>query len=276
MGEEGEFGSDSTDSFRRLQRTMRSVVLALIVAAANAMEFDGFETKKYLNDEAEATFRRLSETNGALDLNICDACANKKGPNCGTKAISNMVGTIHDDQTTKADCSKGQCSHRDSGKNGYGDALRCGKVITAPAGSTVKLTFTHFNLGTGKNCPKGGCDHLSIYDGASNKAKLLYKGSGHKLPPALTSSGQSLCVRPFSARAPPACHGVDLVALDLELRVAGCSWLSAAASTCHFGRTDITCFSLAGSSTSSRTPATTSSRSRATRPTPDSWRIGAS
>ena len=133
------------------------------------------------------TERRVLQANkmpSVLDLDICK----KMGK------ITSAVGTVHDDQTTKADCSKGQCSHRDTGHNGYGDGLHCGQTFVAPKGGTVELTFTHFNLGAGKNCPKGGCDHLEVHDGPSIRSKLIWKGTGTKLPPALSSTGNTMYV----------------------------------------------------------------------------------
>jgi hypothetical protein len=122
----------------------------------------------------------------ALDLNICD----KK-----TNLITRRVGTLHDDQTGKVDCSKGGCSGKDRGHNGYGDNLHCGKVLSAPKGYTVQLIFTHLSLGAGKNCGKTKmCDYIAVYDGADDKAPLLGKFSGTKEPPSLRSTGQTVFV----------------------------------------------------------------------------------
>ena len=98
--------------------------------------------------------RRLQ---GALDADICDASLGA--------VLTNDVGTLHDDQADEIiDCTTGVCNQvrappaqfsdvdpcaacqADSGHNGYGDELHCGKTIQAPPGDTIELTFVHMAL----------------------------------------------------------------------------------------------------------------------------------
>ena len=89
-----------------------------------------------------------------------------------------------------------------------GDNLDCYEVIHAPAGSTVRLTFTALNLeGTTQGTPTGqtpcgttcndprGCDYISIYDGGDANAPLLGTFSGNPtVGPSVSSSGQDLAI----------------------------------------------------------------------------------
>lgn len=82
----------------------------------------------------------LPQGAGALDLDVCSAA--------GPSTVTNEVGTIHDDQAgseNPIDCTQGGCGGLDTGSNGYGDNLDCGKTIEAPAGFTIELTFTALN-----------------------------------------------------------------------------------------------------------------------------------
>ncbi|XP_066263243.1 deleted in malignant brain tumors 1 protein-like [Branchiostoma lanceolatum] len=72
----------------------------------------------------------------------------------------------------------------------YGNNENCEWTITAPEGSTVRLTFDSFNL-------ENGWDFLNIYDGDSDTASLIWSLSGDMsvIPGPITSTSNMILVR---------------------------------------------------------------------------------
>ena len=73
----------------------------------------------------------------------------------------------------------------------YPNNMMCTWKITAPSGSTLRLTFNYFRLGSG-TCSTG--DYLEVRDGSSSTStrKGTYCGS---YAPSITSSGRYLWIR---------------------------------------------------------------------------------
>ena len=111
----------------------------------------------------------------------------------GRPTLTAETGTLSDDQTGQPiDCTQGGCGGADAscfggicsgGRNGYGDNLDCGKHIHAPSGNTISLTFTYIALESGAGCPQPGCDTVTVYDGADDRAPVLGSFSGALSPP---------------------------------------------------------------------------------------------
>ena len=111
----------------------------------------------------------------------------------GRPTLTAETGTLSDDQTGQPiDCTQGGCGGADAscfggicsgGRNGYGDNLDCGKHIHAPSGNTISLTFTYIALESGAGCPQPGCDTVTVYDGANDRAPVLGSFSGALSPP---------------------------------------------------------------------------------------------
>ena len=110
--------------------------------------------------------------------------------------LTDQTGTLSDDQTDGAvDCSAGGCGGADTGSNGYGDNLDCGKHIAAPAGTTIALTFTHLALEQSAGCPEPGCDTVTVYDGSSASSPVLGTYSGTTVPRPVRSTGSDIFAR---------------------------------------------------------------------------------
>ena len=99
---------------------------------------------------------------------------------------------------------QGVCNGADTGHNGYGDNLACGKTIQAPQGSQVELTFTHITLeGTAMCSEDQGCtcanppcgDTLWVFDGPSESSPRLGAFTGTELPPAVQSTGNTMFIK---------------------------------------------------------------------------------
>jgi hypothetical protein len=92
---------------------------------------------------------------------------------------------------------QGGCGGLDTGSNGYGDNLDCGKALVAPAGWTIELTFTHIALEMSAGCtggPTNGCDYVTVYDGPSSSAPILGQFTGTDIPADVESTGNSVYV----------------------------------------------------------------------------------
>lgn len=70
----------------------------------------------------------------------------------------------------------------------YGDNLECGKHIQAPAGQTVSLLFTQFNL-------EQDSDYLRVFDGGDANAPLLGEFTGDSTPPLVSSTGRDMFIQ---------------------------------------------------------------------------------
>ena len=131
----------------------------------------------------------LAERRGlqAQDENICTGA---------DQVVTSETGTLSDDQTSETvGCTQGGCNGLDTGHNGYGDNLDCGKHIQAPEGSVVALTISYIALEQANACPSPGCDYIAVYDGANQFAPELGKFSGTELPHPVRSTGRDMYVR---------------------------------------------------------------------------------
>ena len=131
----------------------------------------------------------LAERRGlqAQDENICTG---------RDQVVTSETGTLSDDQTGETiDCTQGGCNGLDTGHNGYGDNLDCGKHIQAPEGSVVALTISYIALEQANACPSPGCDYVAVYDGADQYGPELGKFSGTELPHPVRSTGRDMYVR---------------------------------------------------------------------------------
>ena len=70
----------------------------------------------------------------------------------------------------------------------YGDNLECGKHIQAPAGQTVSLLFTQFNL-------EDSADFVRVYDGRDANAPVLGEFTGDNTPPLVSSTGRDMFIQ---------------------------------------------------------------------------------
>ena len=148
--------------------------------SAESYDADGL---KMLAEPATLGVRGLQAT----DQNICAM---------GGSTLVTETGTLSDDQTgPQIDCTQGGCSSYDTGSNGYGDNLDCGKHIQAPEGSVVALTISYIALEQANACPSPGCDYIAVYDGANQFAPELGKFSGTELPHPVRSTGRDMYVR---------------------------------------------------------------------------------
>ena len=132
----------------------------------------------------------LAERRGlqAQDENICTGA---------DQVVTSETGTLSDDQTGETiDCTQGGCNGLDTGHNGYGDNLDCGKHIQAPIGSVIELTVVYIALETSPSqCDEPGCDFITIYDGPNARSPVLGKFSGTDNPPPMQSTGRDMFVR---------------------------------------------------------------------------------
>ncbi|XP_019646180.1 PREDICTED: enteropeptidase-like, partial [Branchiostoma belcheri] len=70
----------------------------------------------------------------------------------------------------------------------YGNNENCQWLITAPAGSTISLTFDSFDL-------ESNYDYLTIFDGPSDSAAQLLRLSGSPVNPATTSTSNMMFIK---------------------------------------------------------------------------------
>ena len=149
--------------------------------SAESYDADGL---KMLAEPATLGVRGLQAT----DQNICAM---------GGSTLVSETGTLSDDQTgPQIDCTQGGCSSYDTGSNGYGDNLDCGKHIQAPIGSVIELTIVYIALETSPSqCDEPGCDFITIYDGPNARSPVLGKFSGTDNPPPMQSTGRDMFVR---------------------------------------------------------------------------------
>jgi phosphotriesterase-related protein len=74
-----------------------------------------------------------------------------------------------------------------SGESDYTYNLTCSKLIQPENSTSVTLIFNSFST-------EAGNDIVSIYDGPTTSSPLLGRYSGNSIPPAITSSGNSMLV----------------------------------------------------------------------------------
>ncbi|XP_071830942.1 extracellular serine proteinase-like [Apostichopus japonicus] len=71
-----------------------------------------------------------------------------------------------------------------------GDNLNCGYLLSAPAGSNVRVTFNYFAV---EDRALNRCwDTLDIHDGSSSAASLIVSGCGSGIPGPYTSTGSDM------------------------------------------------------------------------------------
>jgi Zn-dependent metalloprotease len=85
-----------------------------------------------------------------------------------------------------------------SGGNNYCNNQDCMWLIQPPQASTVTLNFTAFDLEQASTDGQTIYDAVEIYDGNNTSATLLGTFTGNNIPPAITSTGNSLLVRFYS------------------------------------------------------------------------------
>ena len=172
---------------------MRAACASLLLAAATARDYEegSFASlaptaTAHFADEFDRRGLQTIVDHGAEDLNVCDSTT--------PSVITTAVGTLHDDDTSQVDCSLGVCScgagndQTSSCSIGYGDNLECGKHIRAPAGQTVSLLFTQFNL-------EQDADFVRVYDGRDGNAPVLGEFTGDHTPPLVSSTGRDMFVQ---------------------------------------------------------------------------------
>lgn len=80
-----------------------------------------------------------------------------------------------------------------SGEEKYPKNLNCTWTIEAPADKVVQLTFTKFELEAASG---GECgDYVAVYDGENDKATLMGKYCGSKIPPVMRSTSNKMFIK---------------------------------------------------------------------------------
>lgn len=83
-------------------------------------------------------------------------------------------------------------SHAGFGSSDYGNNLDCRATIKVPNSKAVKITFVAFDVEQHSSC---SYDYLALYDGASIGDEEIRRFCGATLPPAVSSTGDSLTLR---------------------------------------------------------------------------------
>ncbi|XP_066263228.1 exoskeleton protein RP43-like [Branchiostoma lanceolatum] len=98
----------------------------------------------------------------------------------------------------------------------YGNNENCEWIITAPEGSTVRLTFDSFNL-------ENGYDFLTIYDGDSESALMLGRFTGDTLAihGLITSTSNTILMR-FTSDGSNTAQGFQLSYTGTPTSASGC------------------------------------------------------
>nr|XP_023655191.1 tolloid-like protein 1 [Paramormyrops kingsleyae] len=143
----------------------------------------------------------------AYFLSDKDECAKDNG-GCQHECV-NTVGSyacqcrngfvLHEN---KHDCKEAECEHKIHSPSGtisspnwpdkYPSRKECIWDITATPGHRVKISFSEFEIEQHQEC---AYDHLEAFDGNSNKAAILGRLCGSKLPEPLISTGSRMYLR---------------------------------------------------------------------------------
>uniref|UniRef100_A0AAR2JDA1 Metalloendopeptidase n=1 Tax=Pygocentrus nattereri TaxID=42514 RepID=A0AAR2JDA1_PYGNA len=102
----------------------------------------------------------------------------------------------------KHDCKEAECEHTIHSPSGtisspnwpdkYPSRKECTWDITATPGHRVKITFSEFEIEQHQEC---AYDHLEAFDGDSDKAAILSRLCGSKIPEPLVSTGNKMYLR---------------------------------------------------------------------------------
>ncbi|KAF4071592.1 hypothetical protein AMELA_G00275250 [Ameiurus melas] len=102
----------------------------------------------------------------------------------------------------KHDCKEAECEHKIHSPTGtisspnwpdkYPSRKECTWDITATPGHRVKISFNEFEIEQHQEC---AYDHLEAFDGDSDKAAILSRLCGSKLPEPLVSTGNRIYLR---------------------------------------------------------------------------------
>lgn len=104
--------------------------------------------------------------------------------------------TLHEN---KHDCKEGGCQHEIDAPSGeisspnwpdfYPSRKDCVWHFTTVNGQRIKIVFQNFELEQHQECTY---DHIAIFDGDNTKARSLGRFCGAKVPPPVTSTGNTL------------------------------------------------------------------------------------
>lgn len=83
-------------------------------------------------------------------------------------------------------------SHAKYGDQNYDNKEDCDWVIVAANNGRLRLTFLTFEVEHEQDC---GYDYVDIYDGYDESSSLIGKFCGNKVPPEVSSTGNSLVLR---------------------------------------------------------------------------------
>ncbi|KAK1175725.1 tolloid-like protein 1 isoform X1 [Acipenser oxyrinchus oxyrinchus] len=102
----------------------------------------------------------------------------------------------------KHDCKEAECEHSVHSSSGvitspnwpdkYPSRKECAWAVTATPGHRVKVSFNEFEIEQHQEC---AYDHLEVYDGESDKAAILGRLCGSKLPDPVISNGNKMYLR---------------------------------------------------------------------------------
>ncbi|KAL2098307.1 hypothetical protein ACEWY4_007514 [Coilia grayii] len=102
----------------------------------------------------------------------------------------------------KHDCKEAECEHRIHNPSGtisspnwpdkYPSRKECTWDISATPGHRVKISFNEFEIEQHQEC---AYDHLEAFDGDSDKAAILGRLCGSKIPEPLVSTGNKMYMR---------------------------------------------------------------------------------
>uniref|UniRef100_A0AAY4DT21 Metalloendopeptidase n=1 Tax=Denticeps clupeoides TaxID=299321 RepID=A0AAY4DT21_9TELE len=102
----------------------------------------------------------------------------------------------------KHDCKEAECEHKIHSPSGtisspnwpdkYPSRKECTWDITATPGHRVKISFSEFEIEQHQEC---AYDHLEAFDGDSDKASILSRLCGSKIPEPLISTGNKMFLR---------------------------------------------------------------------------------
>ncbi|RXM97483.1 Tolloid-like protein 1 [Acipenser ruthenus] len=147
---------------------------------------------------------RLAASEGLRDKDECS----KDNGGCQHDCI-NTIGSyvcqcrngfvLHEN---KHDCKEAECEHSVHSSSGvitspnwpdkYPSRKECAWAVTATPGHRVKVSFNEFELEQHQEC---AYDHLEVYDGESDKAAILGRLCGSKLPDPVISNGNKMYLR---------------------------------------------------------------------------------
>ncbi|XP_041119113.1 dorsal-ventral patterning tolloid-like protein 1 isoform X2 [Polyodon spathula] len=102
----------------------------------------------------------------------------------------------------KHDCKEAECEHSVHSPSGvitspnwpdkYPSRKECTWAVTATPGHRVKVSFNEFEIEQHQEC---AYDHLEVFDGESDKAAILGRLCGSKLPDPVISTGNKMYLR---------------------------------------------------------------------------------